>query len=128
MKHTQPDQRLVKAIVRELEKHRGIDGRIRRDDLCDELVWRTGRRVPDREMRFAIEAARGTKSGALICSTTKGGGGYYMARCTAELDEYLRQDESRCREMWQRCRKQRAAAGIALSGEEVHQMEMEMLL
>jgi len=112
------------AVIAVLEEHRGIDRRIRRDSLRAELSWRHRLRVSDREMRAAIEVARATPKGALVCSTTAGGGGYYMARSTAELDEYLRQDESRCREMWQRCRKQRAAAGIALAAEPTHQMEM----
>mgnify|MGYP005815536541 FL=1 len=124
MKTQRPDPRLTMAVVSVLLEHRGIERRIRRDSLREELGWRYRLRVSDREMRAAIEAARATPKGALVCSTTTGGGGYYMARSTAELDEYLRQDESRCREMWQRCRKQRAAAGIALDAEPTHQMEM----
>ena len=124
MKTQQLDPRLTMAVIAILEEHRGIERRIPRDSLREELGWRHRLRVSDREMRAAIEVARGTPTGSLICSTTTGGGGYYMARSTAELDEYLRQDESRCREMWQRCSKQRAAAGIALAAEPAHQLEM----
>ena len=123
-KNAQPDPRLIMAVITILDGRRGIEKRVRRDDLRGQLAWRFRLRVADRVMRFAIEAARITPKGALICSTTRSGGGYYMARSTAELDEYLRQDESRCREMWQRCRKQRAAAGIALAAEPAHQLEM----
>ena len=118
------DIRLLEAVLYILQKHRGADKRITRNALCSELRWRLNARISDRAMRAAIENARFTPEGALICSTTRKGGGYYMARNTTELEAYLRQDESRCREMWQRCRRQRAAAGLALADDSISQLEL----
>jgi len=118
------DIRLLEAVLQILQKRQGVHRRITRKELCSELRWRLSARISDRAMRAAIENARFTPEGALICSTTRKGGGYYMARNTVELETYLRQDESRCREMWQRCRRQRAAAGLALADESISQMEL----
>ena len=118
------DVKLLEVIITVLQQCRGIDQRITREHLRRELTWRINTHVSDRAMRAAIENARFTPEGALICSTTRKGGGYYMARNTTELEAYLRQDESRCREMWQRCRRQRAAAGLALADDSISQLEL----
>ena len=102
-------------IVTILQNHISINNRISSKDLLMKLnvVIRT----TNRNMRQAIENLRQQEQGALICSTTKNGGGYFLATTKAELENYLRQDEHRCLEMWQRIRKQRQAAGLNLSDE-----------
>ena len=120
------DKMLVQAVITILNNHPGEGKRIKRVDLMRELRtyfnWTV--RVSDREMRAAIETARSTPEGALICSTTANGGGYWMANHRGELDRYLSQDESRCLEMWNRIRKQRLAAGLALYDDVPEQLEL----
>ena len=70
-------------------------------------------RTSDRTMRNMIEELRQTKDGALICASPRGG--YFMARNKHELDEHLRGDENRIKSLGQRIRKQRLAAGLALT-------------
>ena len=120
------DRMLVQAVVKILNGHPGEGKRIKRVDLMRELrtYFNWTLRVSDREMRAAIETARSTPDGALICSTTANGGGYWMAKHRGELDRYLSQDESRCLEMWHRIRKQRQAAGLALYDDVPEQLEL----
>lgn len=123
MKRKQFDKVLVSKLITIL-KERTFATRITRKDLLQNLRWACGWPVSDRDMRAAIEFARSTREGALICSTTASGGGYWTALTRLELDRYLSQDESRCLEMWRRIRSQRLAAGILLHDESLEQMEM----
>jgi len=102
-------------IVAILQNHIGINNRISSKDLLTKLNMVAT--ATNRKMRQAIESLRQQEQGSLICSTTKNGGGYFLATTKAELENYLRQDEHRCLEMWQRIRKQRQAAGLSLSEE-----------
>ena len=59
-----------------------------------ELAALTG--LSDRQLRYKISQER--KAGALILSTTEGGGGYYRAARADELRRYVRSMRSRSRE------------------------------
>lgn len=95
-----------------LQNHVGLDRRITSKSLLNELNKAV--KTDNRTMRTAIENLRQTQPGSLICSTTKNGGGYFIAASKTELDDYLKQDEHRCFKMWNRIKKQRQAAGLSL--------------
>ena len=121
---SKPDERIEAAVLDVLKKHRGKRRRLSRGNLRGLVVGRVHQRVSDRAMRNAIEQLRTNhRTGALICSTTQGGGGYWLAENLGELDRYLRQDESRLREIAKRLRAQRKAAGLKFNTD-LEQMEM----
>lgn len=77
---------IKRCILSELLSHRGQDNRISRDGLREAISNRLLRRVGDRKMRSMIEELRREHDlGALICSSSSGGG-YWLA---ANLDELL---------------------------------------
>ena len=102
-------------IIAILQNHISINNRISSKDLLMKLNVVIS--TTNRKMRQAIESLRQQEQGSLICSTTKSGGGYFLATTKAELENYLRQDEHRCLEMWKRIRKQRQVAGLSLNEE-----------
>lgn len=104
---------LKEYIIAILNKREGIEQRISSKDLLYRL--NVLEKTSNRAMRMAIEELRGLPEGSRICSTTKNGGGYFIATTKKELEDYLRQDENRCKEMWQRIHKQRKAAGLQLN-------------
>ena len=111
------EQDVVRQLLEILGRHRGFANRIKSVDL-QRLVGENRR-----TMRKAIEIARCTDPvGALSCRTTRRGGGYFLATSQVELEEYLRQDEHRCKEMWRRLRTQRRVAQGALQRSPVAQM------
>lgn len=89
---------LQHAVIKVLSKHIGQPNRIRRDKLRSELMGilpRGERTISDREMRQAIEELRRTDDmGALICSSS-GGGGYWLAVDLDELLESYREERRR---------------------------------
>jgi hypothetical protein len=105
----------TKAVLNVLRQAKGINRRVSRSDLMELVSMQCSRKVSDREVRQAVEDARLTPEGSLICSSTSKGG-YWFATDKEELEQYLRQDERRCLTMCNRIRKQREAAGLALSG------------
>ena len=104
---------ITKYILAILKKHEGIEQRISSEDLLYRL--NILEKTSNRAMRMAIEELRRLPEGSRICSTTKKGGGYFIATTKKELEDYLRQDENRCKEMWRRIHKQRKAAGLQLN-------------
>ncbi len=101
------------AILSVLYQHRGMAQRIRRRQLAPAIRPLVDRPVSDRLIRETIEVLRTTTdAGARICSTTRDGGGYWIAADDAELEACLAQDENRIRETAQRIRAQRKRAGL----------------
>ena len=89
---------LQHAVIKVLSKHIGQPNRIRRDNLRSALMGmlpRGEKNISDREMRQAIEELRRTDDqGALICSSS-GGGGYWLAVDLDELLESYREERRR---------------------------------
>jgi len=82
------------AILLILRKHVGKENAIRRMHL-KWMLQTMGHRVSDRSMRQTIEHLRRTDDeGALICSSSAGGG-YWIARNDYELMESYREERRR---------------------------------
>ena len=105
-------EQIADALLDVLRHCVGEASKIRRAELLCQACERTKLRVSDRVMRSVIEDLRLSKAGAMICSTTRDGGGYWMAATRGELNDYLRQEESRIRELAIRVRRQRSAAEL----------------
>ena len=72
--------------------------------------------INNRRMRKEIEWLRNNDpEGAMICSRTKKGGGYYMAKGKEEIESYIVKDERRAIAIFQRCRKQRKLAKLTMN-------------
>ncbi len=106
---------LASQILRILSGHRGVDRRISRSALLEELCQRMGQ-VSDREMRVAIEKLRrGHAHGAWICADLRGG--YFIARDAAEIDVHLSSDERRAQRLLERVRLQRHTISLQESAQ-----------
>lgn len=106
---------LQRALLRVLRAHRGADNPVTSTQLLL-LVQRriANRSVDNRTMRSAIQELRlsGDIEGARICSTTKKGGGYYLATDDKELEQYLDQIHGRALVQLKMESTQRKCAGL----------------
>jgi hypothetical protein len=109
---------IERTLLNILADHCGSENRVKRAALRAECMRRTGIPISDRLMRKTLEDLRSRHPrGALICSDTEGGGGYFLAHDLRELETYLDADEARIVHLAQRVRAQRRAAGLAESGQ-----------
>ncbi len=89
------EEKAKEILLEILSHHTGINARISRGDLCRTLngqlrvIMGIGNKIPDRKMRILIAELRTTTTaGAMICSSTDGGG-YFMAADLVELKKFL---------------------------------------
>lgn len=102
------------VIMEILYCHVGKENRISRAGLLAELNNR-GFAITDQSMRKNIEKLRLTETGAYICSTIRGGGGYWRAKSLDEVLEFLRQDERRAKSILYRISRQKKRSTRAMT-------------
>ncbi len=99
---------LERAMLRILEFHKGRENAISRGQLLKDLATH-GFKVHEREARAMINLLR--KKGVEICSTGGGDGGYWLAKDSQELEEYLVSEPlARIKDLGQQVIAMRAAA------------------
>ncbi len=114
---------LKQAIMFVLNQEPGYQNKVSRGSLRLRVSQIVRHRVNDRMLREAIAELRETDPrGAYLCSTTKHGGGYFMAASLDELREHLTTEQHRSMSILSCIHQQAKRAGIKLSG----QMELSI--